>query len=82
MTQKTGSCHLGRFKMKTVKYQGMTVEVEDWVNFIATDEDGEICGFENKPSVNMYGSMWLERTGRFDHIDYTFANLENSLEEI
>lgn len=68
--------------MKVINYRGITAEVEDWVNFIATDEDGEIWGFENKPSVNMYGSMWLERTGRFDRVNNTFSDWENSLEKV
>lgn len=68
--------------MKTVKYQGKEFEVSDWVNFIATDEDGSIWGFENKPKLNIDKDMWSTSFGRFKQVSDTFNDWENSLEEI
>lgn len=31
--------------MKTITYRGEQYEVEDWVNFVAMDADGDIYGY-------------------------------------
>lgn len=38
--------------MKTVIYRGSRYEVENWVNFIATDKDSQVIGYENKPVLH------------------------------
>ena len=35
--------------MKNIVYMGQEYEVEDWVNYVAMDEDGEIWGYESEP---------------------------------
>lgn len=59
--------------MKTVKYQGKEFEVSDWVNFIATDKDGTIWGFANKPELNIDENMWSTSLGRYEHVDHMFS---------
>lgn len=68
--------------MKTVKYRGGKFEVSDWVNFIATDRDGFMWGFENKPEMDIDENMWSTSFGRYEHVTDIFNNWENSLEKI
>lgn len=68
--------------MKTVKYQGKEFEISDWVNFIATDKDGDTWGFENKPEMNIDENMWSTSFGRYEYVTDTFNNWVDSLEEI
>ena len=35
--------------MKTIKFEGVEYEVEDWVNFVARDFDGDVYGYESRP---------------------------------
>lgn len=66
--------------MKTVNYRGMTVEVEDYVNFIAMDKDGQIIGYENKPIADC--DQWIVNSGMWEVITTFTTDWENSLEEI
>jgi hypothetical protein len=43
---------------KQVNYRGSTYEVPTWVNFIATDVDGEIYGYEDAPQIDKYEDTW------------------------
>lgn len=45
--------------MKTITYRGEQYEVEDWVNFVAMDADGDIYGYEHEPKINQYGQWEL-----------------------
>ena len=35
--------------MKTIKFEGQEYEVEDWVNYVARDEECLIFGYELEP---------------------------------
>lgn len=41
-------------KTKTVDYFGLQLTVPLFINFIATDSDGEVYGYEIKPSDDVY----------------------------
>ncbi|UIB81320.1 hypothetical protein [Flyfo podovirus Tbat2_2] len=44
--------YYGNRRMKIITYRGEQYEVEDWVNFVAMDADGDIYAYENKPERN------------------------------
>lgn len=52
-------------KTKTVDYFGLQLTVPLFINFIATDSDGEVYGYENKP----YDDVYWEPDGDND-LDY------------
>lgn len=67
--------------MKTVIYHGKEFEVNDWVNFIATDCDGKVWEFEDKPYSSR--GYWLnrEQCGKCKRIgSLNIDNWESSLE--
>ena len=66
--------------MKTVNYRGMTVEVEDYVNFIAMDKDGQIIGYENKPIADC--DQWIVNIGMWEVITTFTTDWEYSLEKV
>lgn len=35
--------------MKQINYRGINIDVLDWVNYIATDKDGSVWGYEKEP---------------------------------
>lgn len=37
--------------MKAVVFEGVTYRVPEWVNWMARDQDGEICGYEIEPNI-------------------------------
>lgn len=45
-------------KMKEVQYFGNTVHVPDNINFIGTDQNGTIMGFEKRPVVDHGFNFW------------------------
>lgn len=65
--------------MKTINYCGMTFEVEDRFNYIATDANGEIWAYECKPEV--YDDHWISLDGSYKKL-ITVENWEDSLENI
>lgn len=66
--------------MKQINYRGMTLEVEDWVNYVATDEDGEIWGYENDPIRDV--EDWFSVDGNAMVIDLYVLGWEQSLEKV
>lgn len=66
--------------MKTVIYKGIKFDVSNWVNFIATDKDGQIIGYENKPIADC--DQWIVNSGMWEVITTFTTDWENSLEEI
>lgn len=38
--------------MKTIEFENKSYEVEDWVNWVAKDSDGEIWVFEAMPVLD------------------------------
>jgi hypothetical protein len=56
------------------------INVPNWVNWIATDSDGEVCGFEEMP-ISYDDYMWYGRK----HIYLSFVrpvdNWKESLEK-
>lgn len=66
--------------MKTVIYKGIKFDVSNWVNFIATDKDGQIIGYENKPISDC--DQWIVNSGMWEVITTFTTGWENSLEEI
>lgn len=67
--------------MKTITYRGEQYEVEDWVNFVAMDIDGDIYGYETKPE-NGLSDEWLNTGGKVFWIGSETNNWENSLEKV
>lgn len=41
-------------KMKTVDYFGLSLDVPYYIDFIATDSDGEIYGYKDEPDIDSY----------------------------
>ena len=56
-------------KMKTITFEGKEYEVEDWVNYVATDSNGRIYGYQYEP---IKGSrIWSDNGGEWSEIyDY------------
>lgn len=52
---------IGEFDRDEFDYKDLDYAVEEWVNWIATDSDGEIWGYEFEPDFNWCG--WWETTG-------------------
>lgn len=67
--------------MKTINYRGKEYIVEDWVNFVAMDIDGDIYAFENEPEKDDFGE-WMNIKGEVLQIDYVNNGWENSLEKV
>lgn len=67
--------------MKTITYRSEQYEVEDWVNFVAMDIDGEIYAYENKPE-NRLSDVWLNTGGKVSWIGSENNEWEISLEEV
>lgn len=44
--------------MKIVNYLGEDYNVEDWVEYIATDKDTSIYGYEKEPVVDDFSGEW------------------------
>ena len=51
---------------KTIEYYGKTYTVLDWVEYVATDKDGLICGYASIPQS--CGDWWV-----CDGDDLTFS---------
>ena len=69
--------------MKTVKYRGNEYNIPEWVSYIATDENGGVWGFEDKPYSSR--GYWLnrEQCGKCKRIgSLNIDNWENSLEKV
>ena len=49
--------------MKTIEFQGAEYQVQDWVNWVAMDDDGELYGYENKP-YKTDGEWFPQKGGR------------------
>lgn len=49
---------------KTVDYCGKQYNVPDWVKFIATDSDGAIFGYEEKPAISEFWKEHISKKGR------------------
>lgn len=64
--------------MKTVKYKSELYSVPKWVNYIATDKNALIMGYENKPILQ--DDHFLPNGGRWEFIDS--MEWENSLEKV
>lgn len=51
-------------KSKTISYYGNSYKVPLWVNYVATDSDGRIFGYKNRPLIlvdnkNSCGDAWV-----------------------
>lgn len=70
--------------MKTIEFEGKQYEVEDWVKFVARDEDGSINGYEAEPYQSRPESNeWCCRNiFRICSISETFDNWDKSLTEV
>ena len=67
--------------MKTIKYHGKQYEVEDWVNFVAMDADGDIYGYEHEPHIHL-SDQWVRATGKVESIGIESTEWDNSLEKV
>lgn len=68
--------------MKTINYRGMTFEVEEHFNYIATDADGGVWLYQCKPEYSHYDGEWLVVGGDYQGLETNFKHAENSLENI
>lgn len=50
-------------KKKAKRKIRIETEVDDWANWVATDGDGDMLEWENRPTINIYG-IWRSRQGR------------------
>ncbi len=68
--------------MKTITFEGKQYEVEDWVNYIARDHDGEIYGYEAEPII--LDRTWWDNVGdtKFKLIDLFSAKWQDSLTKV
>lgn len=61
----------------------MTFEVEDNFKYIATDNDGSIWVYENKPRYDHRLGAWLSADGGdYKGLERDFEQAEDSLENI
>ena len=51
----------------------------EWVNYVATDDDGEIWGYEHEPTRKAH--LWTSSSGRAERIEEKPNDWKNSLEE-
>lgn len=58
-------------EMKTVTYFGNDLLVPNWVKFIATDEDGEVCGYSHEPEYD--DGVWT-----CEHFDQRSCKIGNA----
>lgn len=42
---------------KTINYFGMGITIPDWAKYLATDRDGSVYAYDNKPSID--GDDWF-----------------------
>lgn len=47
---------------KTIIYKGETYNVPKWVSWVATDRDGRIYGYEEKPVLEPDGKWGVDRS--------------------
>lgn len=66
--------------MKTITYRGEQYEVEDWVEYVAANQDGWIRAFENIPIAN--GDKWFNTGGQCMYISYVDNEWRDSLEKV
>ena len=67
--------------MKKVFAFGLDLEVDDWVKFLAVDWNGNVYGFEIKPSVSGLG-WYAYDGGKSDYIismEEEFSNFSTLL---
>jgi hypothetical protein len=53
--------------MKTIQIE---VQLSDWANYVAQDEDDAWWEFEEKPFLGEMESVWWNEDGRKQHIAY------------
>lgn len=51
--------------MKKVEYYGKEILIPDDHYFVATDDDGEVCSFEKRPSFGVFS--WV---GKWEFVTY------------
>lgn len=66
--------------MKTVNYRGMTFEIEDRFQYIATDADGSIFAFANEPFIDEVTGEWFCSGGDVKCLKKSDNGWSNSLE--
>lgn len=67
---------------KTIEYKGNKYTVPTWVKWVATDKDGSIYGYENKPEVCVV-DWWCQGSRRFHKMATpTGKGWEDSLTEV
>ena len=53
---------------KRVEYQGETLDVPEFVNYIATDSDGDRYGYSHKPEIPDWIPAWRISVSTGDYI--------------
>ena len=54
--------------MKTVQYATFQFEINDSINFLATDADGNIFGYDVEPFIPSGCDFWSADTDIIEHI--------------
>lgn len=72
---------LNKFLSKTAMYDWS--KAPDWAQWAATDEDGAVCWYEEKPRIGNYISCWLPERKRYSPATAVnrIVAWEDSLEE-
>lgn len=66
--------------MKKINFQGNEYEVEDWVNWVAIDYDGEIYGYEDEPETGI--TAWINRKRFVRIMEHHSASWRKSLRKV
>lgn len=64
---------------KLIVYREEEYQVPNWVKYVATDENGVVWGYEEKPSSWEFSGDWQAK-GRYVKIYSPDLDWENSLE--
>lgn len=64
---------------KRVEYQGETLDVPEFVNYIATDSSGERYGYTHKPEIPDFAYAWRIPYEVFNVADCWYLGEGNNL---
>lgn len=73
---------------KTITYRGRTYDAPKWTRFVATDSDGTVFAYAERPAIDSQHDQWEPSTDRYGQYTATqrlnpvSAGWQDSLEEI
>ena len=65
-----------------------SIDIPEWVNYIAVDRNGDVCGFRQKPLINNKKCIWMYLASETPnvkllfHTDFDSTNWKNTLIEL